>query len=187
MKAASLMKLPVMATVYRQAESGEIDLDVKVPGSASTYRQLLEAMGNRSDNAAQIKVVSAIGKENIQEMIKDIGMESTSFEENLTSPQDIGLFFQRLWKGLVITQGNKDEMLGFLTNTIYEDWIPKGIGQVRVAHKYGRELHVVNDAGIVFSEPGFVLVIMSDGVIESEADKLIPEIAAEIYRIETSN
>lgn len=186
MQAASLIKLPIMATVYRQAVDGEIDLDTKVPNSTFTYRQLLEAMGNRSDNAAQIKVQAAVGKEKIQDMIKDIGMGSTSLEENLTSPQDIGLFFQRLYKGLVITEGNKDEMLGFLTNTIHEDWIAKGISGEKVAHKYGREVHVVNDAGIVFSEPSFVLVILSDGVIESEADKVIPEIAGEIYRIEAS-
>jgi hypothetical protein len=48
-------------------------------------------------------------------------------------------------------------------------------------------VHVVNDAGIVFSEPPFVLVVLSDGVVEAEADKFIPEAAARIFEIETSN
>ena len=187
MQAASLIKLPVMATVYRQAESGQIDLDSKALDSTFTYRQLLEAMGQRSDNAAQTKIVSAVGKAVVQETIEEIGMETTSLEENLTTPRDIGLFFLRLWKGLIISEKNRDEMLVFLTNTSFENWIASGIKDARVAHKYGREVHVVNDAGIVFSQAPFVLVIMGDGVVESEADKFIPEASSQIYRIEVAN
>ncbi len=186
MQAASLIKLPIMAMVYKKAEDGIIELDSKAPDSSSTYRQLLEAMGQRSDNSAQIKVVSALGEDKIQKYIDDLGMEDTSFKENLTTPKDIGLFFERLFKGLVIGEAGREEMLGFLTNTIYEDWIIKGIGKVRVAHKYGREVHVVNDAGIVYSNRPFVLVILSDGVVEGEADRVIPQIAAKIFEIETS-
>ena len=114
-------------------------------------------------------------------------MDKTSLEENLTTPRDIGLFFLRLWKGLIISEKNRDEMLVFLTNTYFEDWIASGIKDARVAHKYGREVHVVNDAGIVFSQAPFVLVIMGDGVVESEADKFIPEASSQIYRIEVAN
>lgn len=187
MQAASLIKLPVMAAVYRQAEKGSINLDSKVAGANSTYRQLLGAMGHSSDNAAQVKVVAAIGKDEVQKTIEEIGMEDTSLEENLTTAKDIGVFFQRLWNGLILTDKNRDEMLDFLTDTIYESWIAGGISQVRVAHKYGREVHVVNDAGIIYSEPPFVLVIVSRGVIETEADEAIPEIAAKVFAIETSN
>ena len=187
MQAASLIKLPVMAAAYGQAESGEIDLDSKAPGSNSTYRQLLEAMGQRSDNAAQIKMVESLGRARVQETIEELGMLDTSLEENLTTPKDIGMFFQRLWKDLIISEESRDEMLEFLTDTNFEDWLAGGIKSVRVAHKYGRELHVVNDAGIVFSQPPFVLVVMSDGVVETEADKFIPEAAAKIYEIETDN
>jgi hypothetical protein len=40
---------------------------------------------------------------------------------------------------------------------------------------------VVNDAGIIFSDQPFVLVIMSQGVNEEEADKVVPELARMIY------
>jgi len=185
MQAASLIKLPIMAAAYRQSESGEIDLDSKAEGSNFTYRQLLEAMGQRSDNAAQIKIVESLGRGRVQETIEELGMQDTSFEENLTTPKDIGMFFQKLWKGLIITKESRDEMLEFLTNTDFEDWLAGGIKDVRVAHKYGKEVHVVNDAGIVFFQAPFVLVVMGDGVVEAEADKFIPEAAAKIYEIET--
>jgi beta-lactamase class A len=187
MQAASLIKLPVMAAVYMQAESGDIDLDSGVSGSDSTYRQLLGAMGKMSNNSAQVKIVEALGEAGVQETIEELGMKDTSFAENLTTPADIGLFFQKLWKGFIISQEHRDEMLGFLTDTSFESWIAAGIPDVRVAHKYGREVHVVNDAGIVFSDPPFVLVVMSDGVVENEADAFIPEAAARIYQIETGD
>ena len=84
-----------------------------------------------------------------------------------------------------------------MTDTIYEDHLRAGIPEgVRVAHKYGREVHVVNDAGIVFSDNPYgpeapqgrgplVIVIMSKGVIEKEADNIFPELAKVVYGIET--
>src|SRR3989304_10397742 len=96
MQAASLIKLPIMAATYRQAESGEIDLDLKPEGSNSTYRQLLGAMGQRSENAAQIKIITSLGAPRIQETIEELGMKNTFLEENLTTPKDIGMFFQKL-------------------------------------------------------------------------------------------
>ena len=75
---------------------------------------------------------------------------------------------------------------GYLTDTIYESWVPEGIpDEIDVAHKFGRELHVVNDAGIVFAEEPFVLVIVSKGVVEREADEIFPELARLVFDVET--
>ena len=69
-----------------------------------------------------------------------------------------------------------------MTDTIYESWIAEGVpDSVDVAHKFGRETHVVNDAGIVITQRPFVLVVLSKGVVEREADKIIPEIAEMVY------
>jgi len=185
MQAASLIKLPIMSLVYKKSEEGTIRLDDKIPGSARSYRQLVEAMGQRSDNSAQITLVRHFGKEEIQNYIGQIGMGKTSLAENETTPSDIGLFFKKLYQGDLVSEASRDEILDFLTNTIYEDWLVKGIPEVRVAHKYGREVHVVNDAGIVFAPKPFVLVIMTDGVVEKEADSIFPQLARLIYEAET--
>ena len=182
-QAASLIKLPVMAAVYLEAEQGNLTL--------SEYRKYLEAMGKRSDNSAQIKVVKDLGEETINSYIKKLGMRHTSYEENETTPYDIGVFFEKLWDGDILDSEDTEELLGFLTDTIYEDWLVAGISEdIRIAHKYGREVHVVNDAGIVFSSgqeglrPGgqpYVVVIMSKGVVEKEADKVFPELARIVH------
>lgn len=204
MQAASLIKLPTLVALYLEAEKGNIDLETKytlkqsdkLPGSGSlsgkpagtvlTYRDLARLMGKQSDNTAFGIIRRALGDEKINEVTTGIGMTKTSLTENTTTPEDIGLFFKKLWKKEIVSDDSRDEILGYLTDTIYENWIVAGVpDDIRVAHKYGRELHVVNDAGIVFSKYPFVLVIMADGVVEREADETIPKIAEKLFNIQT--
>ncbi len=203
-QAASLMKLPLMALSYKQALEGELDLEEtyelkaadKIGGSGSmygekegkiyTYGRLLELMGKQSDNTAFNVMRKMFGDEMIQEYIYEIGMEDTSVSENETTAFDMGLFFSRLWRGELIGVEMRDVMLASLTDTAFERWMRAGIPEnVVVSHKYGREIHVVNDAGIVMAErEPFVLVIMSDGVVEAEADEAISELARVVWEFQ---
>ncbi len=159
MQAASLIKLPLMLFV-----SGRVD-DSK-----------LEAMGKRSDNNVFMELVNKFGKKTVQDYINSLGMKDTSLEENTTMPSEIGDLFLKLYKD------KNEKILGFLTDTIFEKWIRAGIPEdIKVAHKYGREAGVVNDAGIIYSKSPFILVIMTQGVDELEADKVISELAKMIY------
>ncbi|MFC1625913.1 serine hydrolase [Patescibacteria group bacterium] len=199
-QAASLIKLPVIAAFYKHVEGGNINLDTKytlknsdkIAGSGSlyskpagtvlTYRDMIKLMGKESDNTSFGIIKRIVGAQNINAMIKEIGMNDTVLDTNMTSSKDIGLFFQKLWDGQIMNDTNKNELLSFLTDTMYENWIVEGIPKdIRVAHKYGREVHVVNDAGIVYSDHPFVLVLMSDGIIEREADEIFPKLAKMVY------
>lgn len=197
---ASLNKLPVMAALYMEAEKGNLDLETKYTlkdsdkvggagslagkpaGTVLTYRDLVRLMGKQSDNTAFNIVKKVLGKEVIERAIQKIGMEDTVIEEEQKiTPYDVGLFFQKLWQGDIVPEKQRDEILGFLTDTVYESWISEGIADVEIAHKFGREVHVVNDAGIVFAEEPFVLVILTKGVVEREADEVFPELARLVY------
>lgn len=199
-QAASLIKLPIMAGMFLQSENGELDLDKqhilkdseKVGGSGSLYYEpegtaisylgLLEMMGQVSDNTAFKISVDKLGEENIAGLITNLGMIDTSYETNKTTPFDIGQFFKKLWEGRLLTKQHTDLFLEYLTDTAYEDHLAAGIPEdIRVAHKYGREVHVVNDGGIVYADNPFVLVIMSKGVVESEADEAFPELAKLLF------
>ena len=200
--AASLIKLPVIAGMYMEDEAGNIDLDEKytlknsdkVTGAGSlygkpagyqtTYRNLVQLMGKQSDNTAFNICRKLLGDEKIDEVTRSVGMVDTSLEKNETTPKDIGIFFEGLWRGNIVSQESRDEILDYLTDTIYEDWLPAGIpDDLRIAHKYGREVHVVNDAGIVFTTKPFIVVILTKGVIEKEADTVLPELSEIIYEI----
>lgn len=194
MQAASLIKLPVMALMYKEAQIGNISLSTKyaikvsdkIGGSGSlfgkpegfelTYRDLIKYMGKESDNTAFNIAKKILGEGKINAYTKQIGMSSTSLSENLTTPKEVGKFFMDLWEGRLLLEEDREELLEYLTDTIYEDWIPTFIPNVRVAHKYGAEVHVLNDAGVVFDNNPYVLVVMSDGIIEKESYETLPKI-----------
>lgn len=172
MQAASLIKLPVMCLAMEEGQD----------------KKLIEAMGKRSDNQAYLKMVSVLGKEKINKTIADLGMSKTSLEKNITTPEDIGLFFKKLYKNEILNKEKTDEFLGFLTDTSFEQWLRQGIpSEIRLAHKYGKETHAVNDAGVVFGDKPFVIVILTDGVVESEADRLFPELTKLLYSNQVSS
>lgn len=207
MQAASLIKLPVMVAVYQEAENGNLDLDAtyslkeedKVGGSGSlsgraagtkiTYRQMLELMGKQSDNTAFNIARKKLGDTKIQKIIDSLGMADTSLADNETTAADIGGFFKKLWDGRLITKAHTQELLQNITDTIYEDWIPASLPEedIRVAHKYGREIHVINDAGIIYTKEPFILVIMTQGIVEKEAADTITAIVEAVYQEQIKN
>jgi len=204
--AASLAKLPVILTLYQEAEAGKLSLETKYKllaadkrggagilqsrpaGEVYTYRKLAELMGQYSDNTANNILVKILGPEKIQQTIDSLGMKKTNFAEYETTPQDIGLFFRKLYEGGVVTPQHKEEILKFLTKTGFEDRIPAGVPEeVRVAHKIGTEIGVFSDAGIVFGQKPFVLVIMSKNAREAEAKEALPKIAKAVWEWEEKN
>ncbi len=200
MQAASLIKLPVMGLMYSQAEKGTLALTTrytlrdedKVAGSGSlygrpagtvfTYRQLAEFMGQQSDNTSFNVMRQVLTDTAVDNFAKQVGMINTSTDENQTTARDVGIFFRKLWNEQIVEEEYKDEILDYLTNTIYEDWIPATLPEgTEVAHKYGREVHVINDAGIVMGNNPYVLVVMTDGIVEKEAGTAIPEIVKLVH------
>lgn len=159
MQAASLIKLPIMLYV-----SGKVDDDK------------IEAMGKRSDNAIFTEIRNEFGDKVLQDNITSLGMVDTSITENLTTPKEIGDLLKRIY------EEDNELILNSITDTIFEEWLTPGIPEgTRISHKYGREVHVVNDAGIIYSQNPFVIVIMTQGVVEKEADQVFPELSKLVY------
>jgi beta-lactamase class A len=198
--AASLIKLPIMIRAYQKSESGELDLEEtyflketdkrvgagilesQAAGTSYTYRELIRLMAHYSDNTAAKIISDLLGEGEIEAAIKDIGMEKTTFSENETTPTDIGLLLKKLYQGELISSENRDELLDFLTETAFEDRIPAGLPEeVRVAHKIGTETASFSDAAIILAEEPFILVIMSRGALESEAEKILVEISRLVW------
>jgi beta-lactamase class A len=202
--AASLIKLPVMAAMFAESEKGTIDLDEKytlkasdkVGGSGSlygkpvgyeiTYRNILQLMGKQSDNTAFTIARNRLGDSVINSYMQKYGMTRTSLAENTTTPEDIGQFFEGLWNNNILSKRHRDELLANLTDTIYEAWLPAGLpSDVKIAHKYGREVHVINDAGIVFTTQPYVVVLMSKGIVDGEGDQIFPVISKLVFDVES--
>jgi beta-lactamase class A len=203
---ASLIKLPVILTLYKEAEAGTIDLDTKYTlvkadkvggagviqyqpaGVTYTYRKLSQLMGHDSDNTAFSVLKKILGDEKIQANINGLGMTKTSLKNYETSPADIGLFFRKLYSGSIVTREHRDEILGYLTDTFDESRIPSGVPETnKVAHKVGSDIGIVSDGGIVLSAKPYVLVIMTDAVLESEARVVVPKISKAVWDFEQTD
>lgn len=201
--AASLMKLPVILTLYQKAETGEINLETKYilkekdkktgagilqskqASSSYTYRELAELMGHYSDNTAFSVMRGVLTDKEIQKTISNLGMKDTSLKDFEATPKDMGILFQKLFKGDILNSRNRDEILSFLTNTVFEDWIPQGVPEgIRVSHKIGQDLGTFSDGGIVFAPRPFILIIMSNNARQKEVNDVLPKVAERVWVFE---
>lgn len=198
---ASLNKLPLLLTLYLQAGLGKIDLEEKYvlraedkrlgagsmqyqrAGTVYRLREMAELMGKQSDNTAFYVFLKLLGEVKIQQTVDDLGLTKTSFKDFRTTPEDIGIFFYQLYNRPILNKANRDELLSFLTDTLWEEWLPQGVPpEVEVAHKVGIEVGVISDAGIVFAKKPYILVILTEGILESEAKEILPRISALVFR-----
>jgi len=202
-QAASLMKLPVILTLYQEAERGNLNLETeyklveedkvngagilqnKQAGTIYTYRQLAELMGQYSDNTAFAVIRKVLTDKKIEATINSLGMRQTSLRDFTTSPADMGIFFQKLYQNSLLTNHDRNEILSFLTNTAFEDWLPAGVpSDIQVAHKIGRDIGVMADAGLILGKKPLVVVLMSDGIKQSQAEEVFPKISLLISSFE---
>lgn len=205
---ASLNKLPFIVGFYNKYESGVLEdlnktvtlknsdkltgsgsLYYKPAGTTLSYRDLIRYMAKESDNTALNIARKELDKD-WEKWLKSFliynDMKDSVFSgtDQKTTPWDIGIFFKNLYEGNIIrTQTLRNEVFEMMSDTSYEKWISPGVpDNVRVSHKYGKESQVVNDAGIVFSDDPYVVVILSKGVKEEEADNVIPKLSEIIYQ-----
>jgi beta-lactamase class A len=202
---ASLLKLPLMTLMYKMSEEGNLSLDTKytlknsdkvkgsgvlytdTEGTTYTYRKLAEYMGKNSDRTAYKVMKDIVGTDRLKTYLSEIGMKNTDIETGMTTPGDLGIIFQKLWNGELVNQTNRDQILGYLEDTIYEKWITAGVPKgIKVAHKFGQDVGVTADAGIILSDNPYVLVVMGQGINNNDANVLFPKISNDIYEVENS-
>lgn len=177
---ASLFKMPLMIAVFTEIDKGNITLDDLLQGS--TYDDLMNRMGKHSDNNAFLAVLKVIGSKKVNETIKNIGMKDTSLSESVTTPFDMSLLFQKLFKGELISESSRDKLLSYITDTDYEEYIVAGVPEgTKVSHKYGREIGILNDVGIVFADKPFIISFMTSSVNEFEVTTTIPQLTEIVY------
>lgn len=94
-QAASVFKVPILATLYRDAEIDKVNLQKRIrleekdlvngsgifreliPGIEVTIKNLATMMIIVSDNVGTDKVLQIVGKENVNQYMKEIGLNNT--------------------------------------------------------------------------------------------------------------
>lgn len=142
------------------------------PGATFTVEELIGLMVEDSDNTATNILTSMVGINYLNRVFNSLGLKNTSLSrriadfslrdrgiENYTTPEDIALLLERIYRRSLISKDLSEKCLRVLKLQRVNDRIPKYLPvDVTVAHKTGLERSVCHDAGIVFSCKGDFLI-----------------------------
>jgi beta-lactamase class A len=211
---ASSIKIAVLAELYRQAAQGKLKLtelytvrksdmvqdgDIYnglTPGVTQvTLRDLATMMIAVSDNSATNVLIDRVGMENVNAMLRGLGLKSTLLRrkmmdikaasegrENISTPREMMTLLQALYSGKLFGGELKDGFFGMLA-THKESPIRRVVPEEVVSADKPGELEAIrNDSGIVVTNRPFVICVMT-GYLRHEPDgeAAIAKIASAAY------
>ncbi|MFH1289413.1 MAG: serine hydrolase [Patescibacteria group bacterium] len=196
-------KLALMIACFKQEEKGNLDLKTvyiltdeekkkdsgviwaKPAGTHFTYLNLLKMIGQYSDSTAIDVLEKRVGEKAIEETIEELGVKEIDLKEKTITPTEIGILFRKIYTNEALSEKSAKDFFAFLTETAFEKKIPRLLPkEVKVSHLESTEENSFADAGIVFGENPFVIVILASEAEESEAREVFPQIAKIIWEFE---
>lgn len=202
--AASVNKIPILATLYIGIQNKEIDPEsvitiqaediqdygtgsIRYDGAGSTYtvKTLARLMMQQSDNtAAYVLANHIVGIDKIQSLLNEWGMTQTDMVNNKTSTNDIFKIMEKIYEGNIANPAYTQEMLAFFKDTEFEDRIPGLLPKdVQVYHKIGSEVGYIHDVGVVVGPTAtyYIGIFTSDITDEKETVKLMAQVSKLVY------
>ncbi|MDR7867902.1 MAG: serine hydrolase [Sporomusaceae bacterium] len=156
-KAASLIKVFIMAEAFNQKKQGKLDFSEvvtitksdqyawgsldKVPaGTKVTVGELVEQMIVVSDNTATNLLIPKLGMDNVNALIKKLGCTETVLarrmldsaaakagRENYTSPKDMAIILEKLYNKECVDPESDQKMLDILARQQWNERIPANL------------------------------------------------------------
>jgi beta-lactamase class A len=165
MTSASFYKLFVASEILKQVDAGSLSLTAAAGGGTNrNIRDCLKVMIDVSDNPCGRALGTRLGWGRRNAALKQQGFVGTS----LTQPQkttgaDVGLWFDKLHSGQLLSPTSSELLLGFLKNQKVNNRLPKGMPLGTVfAHKTGDLDGYIHDGGIVYhAGKPYIVVVMS--------------------------
>jgi len=203
--AASINKIPILASLYFLAGKGEIDLDKKIalqkkdiqdygtgsirydpPGTQYSLKTLARLMMEKSDNTAgYILGEIVVGMEKVQELVNSWGLNQTDMANNQTSNHDMAVLLSLMYQGKITNEALTKEMMGFMDNSDFEERLPKFLPKnIKVYHKIGNEEGIIHDVGIIdfYQNPYYLGVFSIDVADLEEAKRIIAQISKLVFQ-----
>lgn len=202
----SLYKLWVMGTVFEKIQKGELEEDEVLtqeinvlnqefeiaPQDAEltegeislTIKSALEQMITISHNYSALLLTEAVGVSSIKEFLKRNGFDGSDLGDSLkTTAKDIGLFFEKIYKGELVGEEASKEMIEILKRQKLNDGLPKHLPpEIQISHKTGDIGWFKHDGGIVFTELGdYIIVVLSESESPIGAQERIASISKAVY------
>lgn len=152
-----------------------------------TISEALQQMITISHNYASLLLSEKLKNSQIAEFLETQELRESSLGDSTTqprsTPKDIALFYDKLYKGEIVDNESSQKMLELLKRQNLNDGIPKYIPKdVAIAHKTGDIGWFKHDAGIVFTKRGdYIIVVMSESDYPLGAQELIAKISEAVY------
>jgi beta-lactamase class A len=202
---ASVIKVPILMALMREAEVGRLDLNEALPVSEEDLAEggLVRAMTRNlalpwrdhalfmialSDNASTNHIISRLGFESVNAAVGELGMASTvlgrkmlDFEarsrgkDNFTSCNDMLILFERLHEN----PDKYKEVLRILKKQIHNNLLSGLLNPdaFEFAHKTGALPHTLLDTGIMYlRDPVFVAFMSNELKREKDGYRLAHEL-----------
>jgi len=148
-----------------------------------------------SDNTASNLVIDIVGGiEEVNKFLIKAGFNRTKMQrkfmifkeglENVTTPKEIYLFLKNLFLGNYLSSDLTKKAISLLLRQQYRDKIPLFLPSgIKVANKTGElPAGVRSDVAIIFSNPPFVLAVLTKGVKDPlKADRVIAKISRDTF------
>lgn len=177
--AASVIKLPIMMTAFREARAGNLRFDDavvlrkedKVGGSgvlmefhnglALTLLDAIHMMIVVSDNTATNLVIDRVGLETVNSYLSDLGCAGCRLEAHLMRPKpngpynrvsagDIARLLKSLVSGTIGNPGDCETMVSILGRQQVNHKMPRLLPrEAKCAHKTGEQRSITHDVGII--------------------------------------
>src|SRR6266567_2253471 len=161
-----------------------------------TNRNLAQFMVTVSDNAAANVLIDRVGKDNVNAMLRGLGLAKTMLrrkmmdvaaarrgEENVATAQEMVRLLEAIHKEKILNKQLSVELIKQLS-TSKQSYIPRYLPEnVQVANKPGELEAVRTDSGIVYAQnrPFAISVMTAYDRDEKAAGRAISDVALEAY------
>lgn len=186
--AASVIKIPLVMTLFADAAEGRLSLEERVPVGVTvggtgilgdlrdvgdvSLRDLAMLTIALSDNTATNRLIDRLGVARVEERLAEWGCVRTKLArgmfdwdaqrrglENVASPSEIALLLERLVRGWLVDRATSDAVIAVLERCQDDAMLRRYLGKGgRVANKTGTLTATRNDAAIVFGPARTVVV-----------------------------
>lgn len=204
---ASLLKVPAAMELYKAAEMGKISLDKTVTiqedwldskfgdlykkgaGYQLTLRDATKIMLEHSDNTA-LNVISyttngLLSADQTPVTALDVDIAVNSEYDILVGARSYTSFFKCLYFSCYLSKQHSQELLNYLSHTIYTSRLPAGVPDksIVIAHKIGNfGQQTQSDCGIIYlPNRNYTLCVMINGPDDATTDAKIAALSNLAY------
>lgn len=212
---ASTIKLVIISTLMKEVSKGSMKLEDKITlldkckcggdgilkelneGHSFTFKEIATLMIILSDNTATNILIDLLSMEKINEMAKELGMESTQLgrkmmdseaakmgRENVTTAKDMCHVLELIYKGKVVSKEYSEIILDILKRQQVGGrlnlYLPEDI---IIAHKTGDLDKLEHDVGIVYHPYSDYIICVLTKNVETNKDgrEIIGKVSLEVY------